>query len=374
MHFTKTSIVASALLATTEALTINRAHLRAHREAAKLEVREPEPAVVVVTHTVKKYVKYVKTPPPAKSTPEVVVAAQVQPPPVVTQPAPVPAPVKEEPKKEEPKKEEPKKEETKPAASGGAPVIGGGKRGIAFPGNGIEYLKDFAGKCSWSYNWGTTNPAGAPAGVEFVPMCWAPNDAKCPNWKNAVNDAIGKGSKAVLSFNEPDHPAQANLDPSTAASKHIEYFKDLVGKVQIGSPAITSDAAPGKGISWLKSFVDTCNGMSGGNCPIDFCAVHMYAYASEIGKVQQEYKYLEDFLPQAHAACGGKPLWLTEVSIVTGGKSEVETAFMDKVIPLLESTDYVKKYAFFMAGDHDDSSLVRGHKLTAAGQKYATGY
>lgn len=145
-----------------------------------------------------------------------------------------------------------------PPSSGG----GGGKKGLAY--NSAPLLSAFDGTgMSWAYNWAPTPGGSVPAGVEFVPMCWSGKDG--PNF--ASNAA---GASHVLSFNEPDHPDQANMDPATAAADHIKYLNPLSESgAQVGSPAITNGGGS-MGISWLTEWFKAC----AGNCKVDFVAMH----------------------------------------------------------------------------------------------------
>ena len=79
------------------------------------------------------------------------------------------------------------------------------------------------------------------------------------------------------------------------------------GHASLGAPAVSSSQDPGKGLSWLKEFLNLCTG-----CQIDFVPVHWYGWnqapsaASQVGAFQK-------FLQDAHDASGGKQIWVTEV-------------------------------------------------------------
>lgn len=177
-------------------------------------------------------------------------------------------------------------------------------------------------------------------------------------WAGAAKSAIASGSKHVLSFNEPDHPDQAHIDPGVAAKAHIANVAPLSGQVAIGSPGVTNGPAP-MGISWLDSFFSSC----GGQCNIDFVAFHWYDSAQNIAYFK---KHVQDVIDLAAKNGVGK-VWLTEFG-ATGSDSDV-AAFMAEALPWLESQVAVERYAYFMCSD---GILVKGNSLSTIGQAYAS--
>lgn len=361
------------MLATTEALTINRVHARAHREAARLEIREPKDSNVVVKVETKTFYKVVR---PAKTvkvqqaaqSSVVVAAAPVHVEAVASSAAPAPAPSQKAADPEPTPAVEAAKttgSSGSSSSSGQAAAVSGGKRGILYAGERAEWVDALSkGKCSWSYNWSSKKSAKATSGLEFVPMCWS--KSKCEgSWDADVASAIASGSKAVLSFNEADVGEQAARSPAEAAAEHKALFSGLKGKVQISSPSVTSTLGnDNMGLNWLKQFFSAC----GGDCPVDFCAVHFYGNPGD-------EQYLYDHLKNAHDVCGGKDIWLTEFGLNTGDLAAHAT-FMNNVIPKLESSEfsYVKRYAYFMASTDKISPLVTDGGVTDVGIKYATGF
>jgi hypothetical protein len=245
-----------------------------------------------------------------------------------------------------------------PAISSSAPSSpgpSGGKKGLSY--NSASLTSAFANTgMSWAYNWAASPGGSLVSGVSYVPMLWGLNALS--SWSSAVASAISAGSSAALSFNEPDLSTQSNMDPATAATNHIKYMNPL--SVAVGSPAITNGAgtSPLMGIDWLNAFFDAC----AGQCKVDFVAFHWYADASLTSYFQQ---HVMDVIGNA-SAHGVEKVWLTEFG-TTGGDT---AGFLQTVLPFLESTPQVEKYAFFMCAS---PQTLTGTSLNSVGEAYASG-
>lgn len=218
--------------------------------------------------------------------------------------------------------------------------------------NDAKLLAAFGSSISWSYNWGASE-SGSLNGVEFVPMMWGLNDV------SSFASKVGSATH-VLSFNEPDLGEQANIDPANAAKQHIAGMKSLVGKVKIGSPAITNGAgtSPLMGIDWLNQWFKEC----AGQCPVDFVAFHWYATADSIDYFK---KHVADVIAAAQAN-GVNKVWLTEFA--PAGSAADQASFMKEAVAFLESTPAVERYAGFMASSN---TLLSGTSLNSVGAAYA---
>ncbi|KAK5949850.1 hypothetical protein OHC33_009035 [Knufia fluminis] len=236
------------------------------------------------------------------------------------------------------------------SASAVAPPTGssGGKRGISF--NDASLVSAFGSAVSWSYNWGATAPGTIGNGVEFVPMMWGRNDV------DSFASKVGSATH-VLSFNEPDLAEQAGIDAQTAADLHKQGMADLVGKVQIGSPAVTN-GANGMGVDWLDAFFTAC----GKDCPVDFVAYHWYATADSIDYFE---KHTQDVIDVANKY-GISKVWLTEFK--PEGSADAQAAFMKQAVPFLDGKAEVERYAAFMASE---GTMLTGGKLNSLGSAYA---
>lgn len=236
------------------------------------------------------------------------------------------------------------------ASASSAPPSGGasgGKRGISY--NDASLVSVFSGSVSWAYNWAAT-AGGSLSGVEYVPLMWGLNDV------SGFASSVGSATH-VLSFNEPDLAAQANIDPQTAATKHKEGMSSLVGKVQIGSPAVTNGASSNMGTGWLDQFLTAC----GEGCPVNFVAYHWYNTAESIEDFKQ---HTLDVIKVANDH-GINKVWLTEFA--PSGSADAQASFMTEAVSFLESTAAVERYAAFMASD---GTLLSGNALNSIGSAY----
>jgi hypothetical protein len=180
-------------------------------------------------------------------------------------------------------------------------------------------------------------------------MLWDASAANTANWNTVAKKAIAAGADTLLGFNEPDYSGQANMDISTAVSAWKTYMEPLVGQgAQLAAPSVTNGGAP-MGLTYLENFIGNCTG-----CHIDVCPIHWYDSATNVA-------YFKAYIPQAYAACGNKPIWITEFG-ASGTDAEIET-FLQTVLPWLDSLDYVERYAYF----YDGVSTSTTYLVNAAG-------
>lgn len=83
--------------------------------------------------------------------------------------------------------------------------------------------------------------AGFPSNLEYVPMLWSNGTDKTSTWFQNADNAIARGSKHLLAFNEPDNKGQANMSPQAAADAYLAYMQPYAGKVKLGGPAVTEN-------------------------------------------------------------------------------------------------------------------------------------
>jgi hypothetical protein len=146
-----------------------------------------------------------------------------------------------------------------------------------------------------------------------------------------------------------------------AVAAHKKYMQPLAGSgLKIGSPAVTNANEANKGINYLKQFMSGCS-----DCQIDFVVAHYYAWDN----VDDFKNYLTKFHDTFK-----KPVWLTEFGINPGQGDA--NAFLKKVLPWLDQTEWIHRYAYHMAAPDVEgkSYLVNtaGNGLTSAGNTYAT--
>lgn len=178
---------------------------------------------------------------------------------------------------------------------------------------------------AWFYDWLPTFEAGDP---RFVPMIWGNKD---------MARARQVEAGILLTFNEPDHPQQANMSVDAA----LGYWPELAatGK-RLGSPATTTWQEVGER-SWLGRFM---TGADERGYRVDFIAVHYYAVTPDIAAFRE-------YLERIHAAYG-KPIWVTEWALADwknpGRFTPAQQAeFLTAGANMLDELDYVERQAWF---------------------------
>lgn len=231
------------------------------------------------------------------------------------------------------------------------------KKGLAY--NSASLTTLFAGKgIAWAYNWAGTPDGFTLAGAEYVAMLWG--EKFLDTWPASVEAAIASGTTHVLSFNEPDHSSQANMDPATAAQKHNDAMAFVADRVLIGSPAVTNGPA---GLPWLNDFFDACHKTDSQPCNVDFVAFHWYDSASNFAYFESYVKEVVQFADK----WGIDKIWLTEFGTTSGSDDEV-ASFIRQAVDYLDSHSRVERYAYFMCSD---GLLVKGNAIsTPVGEEY----
>ena len=135
-------------------------------------------------------------------------------------------------------------------------------------------------------------------------------------------------------------------------------MKSLVGKVKIGSPAVTNGGGT-MGIQWLNDFFTAC----AGQCNIDFVAFHWYDSASNFAYFE---KHVNDVITAANNN-GVAKVWLTEFA--PSGSADAQASFMKQAVEFLDSNTSVERYAAFMASP---DTLLSGTSLNTIGSAYAS--
>jgi hypothetical protein len=245
------------------------------------------------------------------------------------------------------------------AVSSSAPVstgstTSGSKRGVAY--NDASLLSGFtsgSSQVSWAYNWGDTS--SGLTGLEYVPMLWGLG-SHTNGWTAAATNAIAAGSTALLTFNEPDLSSQSNIDYETAAQGFMDNVQQFAGKARLGAPAVTNGGAP-MGLTYMQNFLGACKTKG---CTIDFVCIHWYN-----GGTADDFK---TYVQNAYTQSGNLPVWITEFQ--APGDTAEQIAFLQEVIPWLDSQSFVEKYAYFMASD--GILLSAGSTLSTLGETFAS--
>ena len=226
------------------------------------------------------------------------------------------------------------------------------KRGLAY--NQLSLCTPFGDSFGFMYNWGQVENE---TGTKFVPMMHSPTKSTAAEWLANVDKAVGRGSRAVMGFNECDHAQQCNLSPEAACASWKEYMNPVKARypnITIVGPSVTNGPAPTMGLQWL--------------CPdaaVDATNIHFYdTYDSNA---------VERFKSQVKEASTSysKKVWVTEFGLNPGSATQDQAAsFLKDSMAFLDSFNDVEAYAWFMVGTGENELNV-GTGLSPLGKIYA---
>ncbi|KAJ7176661.1 hypothetical protein C8R46DRAFT_809864, partial [Mycena filopes] len=240
------------------------------------------------------------------------------------------------------------------------------KAGIGGGGDADTDIKQFetSGKVSWYYSWSVSSDVDTD--LEFVPMMWGQKDvALWADPSDGINATIAsKKPSAVLGFNEPQEPGQANLTPQQGADMWRAYLEPLHAQgLRLGSPA-PSSAPSGK--TWIQDFLTACDG----GCTVDFIALHYYDV-----NATRFINYLNDFHDTFQ-----RPIWVTEWACQNFNKGPQCTApevaeFLNTTQSFMDAQDWVERYAWYgVMRDINinplDAMMTSDGKITDLGKQY----
>jgi hypothetical protein len=222
----------------------------------------------------------------------------------------------------------------------------------------------------WAYNYDDNTSAAEPSYFDFVPMI---HDA---NWEPLSDvqsrSVIWRSSRQpdyLLTYNEPDNSAQANM----STNQVISLWPQLQAlNVPLVSPAMqnTFDA-------WADNFFSL---IANNNYRVDYTAVHQY--------IQPNATALINNLNVVYTTWG-RPVWLTEFSPVDWNNTQSwsendDYNFLAEFMWMAEDQDWLKRYAIFLFSGTNSASpwvdngyrgnffLADGATLSPYGELYAT--
>ena len=180
---------------------------------------------------------------------------------------------------------------------------------------------------SWYYNWTPVPNCPEDEDVEFIPMIWSEKYLADDNYENYLVPLIGSDYSALLGYNEPNWKGQAEMSVETA----LEYWPMLEETgLRLGSPSTTGRS----GLDWSIEFM---KGAKEKGYRIDFLALHWYGNCSNTEGLREFLDYYDAF---------GMPMWLTEWSCYKQDMA-TNTAFLEKIMPVLESYESLERYAWY---------------------------
>lgn len=238
------------------------------------------------------------------------------------------------------------------------------KKGLALPQPDPQPARELRMlNACWYYNWGS-RPSPGESGAQFVPMVFGIGE----NYDDNVAAVRARGHvPVVLVFNEPDLRTMAERRDPDQLLQRWKTVSSLADR--ISAPAAANDLDP-----WMKDFMAKARARG---TKMDFVALHWYG-----GPDPDRFL---DYVRRVHDAYH-MPIWITEFAVrkhfwrhPTGAPYTPEEvlAFLKVVLPALERTPYVERYAWAVTDKrrywlavsalfNDDGSL------TPAGQYYAS--
>ncbi|KAJ4374313.1 hypothetical protein N0V83_003054 [Neocucurbitaria cava] len=163
-----------------------------------------------------------------------------------------------------------------------------------------------------------------------------------------VDPEIPAHERRGIAFNNPDFVHHFAVQPSAGGAcmsvadavagwnEHIQPLKSLKKQMYLGSPAVSNAAATDStGLGWLAKFIEACSG-----CDVDFINIHWYDRADNAA-------YFKQHIEDARKVAQGRPIWVTEFR--AEGTDEQVKRFFDEVLPWMDGSSDVARYAYFMA-------------------------
>ena len=200
-------------------------------------------------------------------------------------------------------------------------------------------------KAGWWYNWGAQPHFSSQ--VQFIPMIFSINKiGDLPNY-----------SVHLLGFNE------ANLE-GLSVDQAAAVWPQLVAKAgTIASPSQSGN--PSYDGSWLLNFINHPS-----KPKVNYIAVHSYgahtgqSFIDSITKIYQKFNkplWITEFAPQDNADSSSNPFPQSQVN-----------EYIDVVIPWLEKTDFVHRYAWHSASRGTSALWDASGQPTETGRRYAS--
>lgn len=190
---------------------------------------------------------------------------------------------------------------------------------------------------AWGYDWARNDKDGLAEHKFYAPMQhregW-PNlgtlHKKRHDWNNDHKMNV------LLGFNEPDRPDQANM----GVNKAVELWPRLM---DLDIPLVSPACSLGGEWSWLNSWN---NQISNKGYRCEYAGAHWYSGPSSTN--------LLNYIDTVQSATGGKPVWLTEFSVVDWSNGngdwseETNYNFILEFLWRAEAKNNLRKYAIFI--------------------------
>ncbi|MEN8157109.1 MAG: glycosyl hydrolase [Bacteroidota bacterium] len=227
-----------------------------------------------------------------------------------------------------------------------------GKKGIALRQSGSDWsAKVSSVKAHWHYSGTGKVSFKEPGNIDFVPMIEDSSALRKDDvealWKMKNSGTL----RYLIGFDRPDEITGADMTVSGAVAlwPSLEQFE-----VPLGSP-LCSDAEG----AWMEDFMAQAGSQG---LRVDYVSVQWMegkdpeVFLSKLESIHQKY---------------GLPIWVTSFTMSEARLSEV-MPFMERVLPELESREYIFRYAWFSGEVNTPTALWDAFGgLTSRGAYYA---
>lgn len=227
---------------------------------------------------------------------------------------------------------------------------------------------------SWFYNWLPQPYFGKACdhhhqAAEFVPTITSVGLAEeIMKEERFTKYWVASGVTHLLGYNEPDgYNSNAVSSTPAAAAADWVHVQDLAAKFNpplvLVSPAVVSGVHNDGGYnsdgvsSWMDEFFGNCTHVVAKCDPSLIKYIAMHDYHGDISSLMQRI--------QGARARYGRKIWITELAILKFGQPpsrSVMNAFMKEVLPLLDASDDVARYAW-LASRNPPNEMNGGSNL-----------
>lgn len=217
------------------------------------------------------------------------------------------------------------------------------------------------------------------------------NNAKRHMTEEIKNHWAATNAHYLLGYNEPDygnghnHPQAATPADAAANWPDLQALAAMFDPpLQLVAPGVAStgetgetDAWDANGRStWLDEFLGNCTHVVEACDPSLIKYIAMHDYHGDVAQLQRRVS--------GAAALYGRKVWITEIAITKWGtppSREAQNAFMEVLLPYLDASDDVFRYAWFSARNVHNNQNGGSNLLptdgsstpTSTGQIYMSG-
>ena len=201
---------------------------------------------------------------------------------------------------------------------------------------------------TWYYNW-NANSQSEPD-YEFIPIR---HNYYWPSW-DLINNI--ENTTQLLGYNEPERPDQADMTVDQAIG---QWPKLMESGLRLGSPSPSDSGRP-----WLYEFMQRADEL---NYRVDYVSMHWYEGCRT---PLQFYNRLRSVHEET-----GRPIWVKEFNNGANWTSgchptwEENAAWFAEVLPMLDTAQFVERYAVFHYMQ-EPFRMIHNGELTPAGEVY----